>query len=79
MRTAAWNGVAMKKELTIEEAFEELDGILKAMEEDKLPLEKSFEMYKNGMELVKLCSLKLDKVEKKITVLEGNGESGDEL
>lgn len=79
MRTAAWNGVAMKKELTIEEAFEELDGILKAMEEDKLPLEESFEMYKNGMELVKLCSLKLDKVEKKITVLEGNGESGDEL
>lgn len=79
MRTAAWNGVAMKKELTIEEAFEELDGILKAMEEDKLPLEKSFEMYKNGMELVKLCSLKLDKVEKKITVLEGNGESEDEL
>lgn len=79
MLAAAWNGVAMKKELTIEEAFEELDGILKAMEEDKLPLEKSFEMYKNGMELVKLCSLKLDKVEKKITVLEGNGESGDEL
>lgn len=69
----------MKEDLSIEQAFEELNTIMATMEEDSVSLEKSFELYKRGMELVSLCNGKLDRVEKKIIKLEGNGESADEL
>lgn len=62
----------MKEELSIEQAFEELNSIMDTMEADSVSLEKSFELYKRGMELVSMCNSKLDMVEKKIIVLEGN-------
>lgn len=69
----------MKEDLSIEQAFDELNSIMATMEEDSVSLEKSFELYKRGMELVSLCNGKLDKVEKKIIKLEGNGEEADGL
>lgn len=69
----------MKEELSIEQAFEELNSIMATMEADSVSLEKSFELYKRGMELVSMCNSKLDMVEKKIIVLEGNEVIPDEL
>ncbi len=69
----------MKEELSIEQAFDELNTIMDNMEEDSVSLEKSFELYKRGMELVSMCNNKLDMVEKKIIVLEGNEVLPDEL
>lgn len=69
----------MKEELSIEQAFEELNSIMETMEADSVSLEKSFELYKRGMELVSMCNNKLDMVEKKIIVLEGNEVVPDEL
>lgn len=69
----------MKEELSIEQAFDELNAIMENMEEDSVSLEKSFELYKRGMELVSMCNNKLDMVEKKIIVLEGNEVLPDEL
>ena len=69
----------MKEELSIEQAFDELNTIMENMEEDSVSLEKSFELYKRGMELVAMCNNKLDMVEKKIIVLEGNEVLPDEL
>ncbi|MBE5949170.1 MAG: exodeoxyribonuclease VII small subunit [Lachnospiraceae bacterium] len=69
----------MKEELSIEQAFDELNTIMEHMEEDSVSLEKSFELYKRGMELVSMCNNKLDMVEKKIIVLEGNEVLPDEL
>ncbi|MBR6638166.1 MAG: exodeoxyribonuclease VII small subunit [Lachnospiraceae bacterium] len=69
----------MKEELSIEQAFDELNTIMENMEEDSVSLEKSFELYKRGMELVSMCNNKLDMVEKKIIVLEGNEVLPDEL
>lgn len=69
----------MKEELSIEQAFEELNSIMDTMEADSVSLEKSFELYKRGMELVSMCNSKLDMVEKKIIVLEGNEVIPDEL
>ncbi len=68
----------MQEELTIEQAFEKLDKLIENMETE-IPLEESFSMYKEGIELIKLCNEKLDKVEKKIMILEENGELKDEL
>ena len=69
----------MKEELSIEQAFDVLNTIMENMEEDSVSLEKSFELYKRGMELVSMCNNKLDMVEKKIIVLEGNEVLPDEL
>ncbi len=69
----------MKEELSIEQAFDELNSIMETMEADSVSLEKSFELYKRGMELVSMCNSKLDMVEKKIIVLEGNEVVPDEL
>lgn len=57
-------------ELTTEEAFARLEDLISKMEEDDLSLEDSFSTYEEGLKLVKLCSDKLDMIEKKIIVLE---------
>lgn len=67
--------MAARKEKTIEETFEELEELLKRLESGELSLEESFRCYEAGMKLVKSCNEKIDKVEKKIMVLEENGES----
>lgn len=66
--------MAAKKEKTIEETFEELEGIIKKLESGESSLEESFQFYETGMKLVKSCNEKIEKVEKKIIVLEENGE-----
>lgn len=58
------------EELTINEAFDKLDTILKEMENPELSLEKSFEKYNEGLNLVKYCNSSIDKIEQKLTVLE---------
>lgn len=52
-----------QEELTLEEAFEQLDELIDRMEEGDLPLEESFALYKKGISLVEYCSKKIEKVE----------------
>lgn len=66
--------MAPRKEKTIEETFGELEEILKKLESGESSLEEAFQYYETGMKLVKACNEKIDKVEKKIIVLEENGE-----
>lgn len=54
---------AEKTEVTLEEAFEELDALIEKMEESELPLEESFALYKKGVSLVEYCNRKIEKVE----------------
>lgn len=57
-------------EITLEEAFEQLDELIEQMEENDLPLEDSFALYKKGVQLVEYCNKKIEKVEcdiKKVT------------
>ena len=67
----------MKKQLTLEEAFEKLDETLAALEGRNITLEKSFELYQQGMELVKNCNDQIDRVEKKMQVINEEGELSD--
>ena len=65
------------KELTIEESFQELEGILEKLEDSESSLEESFAWFEKGMKLVKSCSAQIDQVEKKIIVLsEGEENEG---
>ncbi|HIX63235.1 MAG TPA: exodeoxyribonuclease VII small subunit [Candidatus Mediterraneibacter colneyensis] len=54
--------------------FRELEQVIAKMEEGDVTLEQSFELYNKGMELLKKCSRTIDAVEKKVLVLDENGE-----
>ncbi len=63
---------------SIEEIFEELDQIMEKMEAPDTSLEDSFAFYEAGMKLIRACGEKIDKVEKKIIVLQGGQETDGE-
>lgn len=64
-----------EKELTFEEAMEQLEQIVQQLEAGDVPLEKSIALFQTGMELSTLCSKKLEQVEKKIDILiDENGQ-----
>ena len=46
----------LKETQTIEEAFEELDGIVEQLERADVSLEESFLIYQTGMNLLKVGS-----------------------
>ncbi len=64
-----------QKEMTLEEAFGVLDQAIEALERPDITLEESFQKYQQGMELLKLCNEKIDTVEKKMLVLNEDGEA----
>ena len=57
---------ANEKERTLEETFALLDEKIAQLENSEISLEDSFRVYKEGMELLKDCSSKIDTVEKKM-------------
>ena len=65
---------AAKNELTLEEAFARLEEVTRMLEDEDISLEQSFAVYKKGMELLKYCNESIDKVEKKVLVLNGEGK-----
>ena len=64
-------------EESLEELFAKLDQVAKELESGDTSLEESFGLYQKGMEMLKLCNEKIDTVEKKVQVLEENGEIHD--
>ena len=63
----------LQKEKTLEEAFEKLGELAERLEDSETSLEDSFLFYKEGMELLKYCSEKLDTVEKKMLQMDEDG------
>lgn len=66
----------MAKAQTLEQSFEKLEQIIGSLENGDVSLEDSFKLYNEGMKLIQNCNQQLDKVEKKIVVL--NQKEGDE-
>lgn len=64
-----------EEELSVEEAFAELERIVKQMESDDIALEESFACYERGIRLVRYCNDRIDRVEKKVRMLRGEGEA----
>ena len=65
---------AKEQELTLEEAFDRLDVMVERLETRGIPLEESFQIYKEGMELLKKCNDKIDTVEKKMLQVDKDGK-----
>ena len=66
----------MAKKLSIEESFEQLDTIIGSLQQGDLSLEESFQKYEEGMKLIKHCSYTIDKVEKKLEIIEQEETEG---
>ena len=56
---------------TVEAKLKKLEAVLEKLEDENTPLETSFALYGQGMKLVREINEKIDRVEKEITVLEG--------
>lgn len=54
------------KKITFENAFQRLEEITLKLEDNSVGLETSVELYKEGMDLLKICSGKLSEAEKTI-------------
>lgn len=64
----------MAKEQTLDQSFVKLEEMIGKLEQEDIPLEESFKLYKEGMKLIKACNDKIDKVEKEVLKLNENGE-----
>ncbi|MDD6203244.1 MAG: exodeoxyribonuclease VII small subunit [Lachnospiraceae bacterium] len=62
-----------KEEKTLNEMMKELDEHVRKLEADDISLEDSFQIYEEGMKLIKQCNAKIDRVEKKVLELNGDG------
>ena len=54
---------------SLEDSFEELEVIIRKLEDEEVSLEESFKLYQDGMMLVKKCNSSIDKVEKELIVI----------
>lgn len=56
-------------ELTFEQAVVELEGIIKKLEEGRMPLDDAVKAFERGSELKKICEEKLKNAQLKIDML----------
>ncbi len=61
------------KDLNLEENMKALDEVIRELEKGDLTLDRSFEKYKEGMELLIKCNNSVERVEKELKVLESEG------
>ena len=59
----------MEKKNTIEQNFEKIESIISDMNKEDVTLDRSFELYNKGLGLIKDCNGQIDKIDKKIKVL----------
>ena len=65
----------VKRKMSFEEELERLEEIVNSLESGEFPLEKSLELFQEGVGLVKSCNAKLEGVENSVKILiNENGE-----
>lgn len=63
-----------EKKENLEEMFDRLDQVIGTLEGEDVSLEEAFGLYDQGMKLIRRCNQTINEVEKKIIVLDENGE-----
>ena len=64
-----------QQELTLEESFARLDGLLENMEREGIALEDSFRLYEQGMALVKDMRGRLNDLEGRVEKIAADGST----
>lgn len=55
-----------KRPQTFEEAYQRLQDVVRQLESGQLTLDESLVLFQEGVELARVCSVRLDEAEKKI-------------
>lgn len=63
------------KERSLNDIFGELEEVIKGLEAEDVLLEDSFRLYHSGIDMLRKCSDKVDKIEKEMLVLDEEGET----
>lgn len=63
-----------EKKENLEEMFDRLNQVIGTLEGEDVSLEEAFGLYDQGMKLIRRCNQTINEVEKKILVLDENGE-----
>ena len=61
-----------RKKFMIEDALEELDGIIASLEDPDVALSDSLDYYKKGVRLLEKCSKTLENTEKEMIILQAD-------
>ena len=69
------NQAELQEGQNLEELFGQLEDTIQKMEKEEISLEDSFQLYHKGMDLLKQCNDKIDKVAKKMLILDEEGET----
>lgn len=65
--------MSKEKTVSLEERFERIEEIIEDMETGDITLDKSFELYKNGLEEIKAANAMLETIEKAMLVMNEDG------
>lgn len=65
----------MAKEKNLETSMQALEQVISELEKEEISLEQSFKLYQEGMKLLKECNDAIDKVEKKIIILNNSNST----
>ena len=63
--------------ITFEQAMNRLEEIVSALENNQISLEKSVELFQEGIQLTKLCNDKLEGIENKVAKILVDGKLED--
>ncbi|GKW44386.1 MULTISPECIES: exodeoxyribonuclease VII small subunit [unclassified Planococcus (in: firmicutes)] len=63
-----------EKEIMFNQAMEQLEEIVRQLEQGDVPLEEALTLYQKGMELSKVCHDKLQSAEKQLVTMMNDGK-----
>ncbi|WKA52592.1 exodeoxyribonuclease VII small subunit [Planococcus liqunii] len=63
-----------EKEIMFNQAMEQLEEIVRQLEQGDVPLEEALTLYQKGMELSKVCHDKLQSAEKQLVTMMKDGK-----
>ena len=66
--------MADKKQVPLEKNFEKLEELIEVLADADVSLEDAFRAYGEGIAILKECNEEIDRVEKQVLVLSGDGE-----
>lgn len=65
-----------EQEIAFEQALEELQTIVSALEAGNVGLDASLGLYERGVELVRLCNRRLDEAQQRVSLLHVDSDGG---
>lgn len=65
------------EKMSIEESFDYLEEVIEKMEDPDISLEESFSLYEKGMKVLKEAAGAVDEVEKKVKLIDDEGQTED--